>query len=75
MSIDDFQKIAILRRIKNYDKLSREDLIYTLLRSESNLVESGYDKYISNNSNHEINSKINNIGIILARLGNIMIKN
>ena len=75
MSIDDFQKIAILRRIKNYDKLSREDLIYTLLRSESNLVESDYDKYISNNSNHKINSKINNISIILARLGNIMIKN
>ena len=48
---------------------------YEELKTTINLVESGYDKYISNNSNHEINSKINNISIILARLGNIMIKN
>ena len=42
MSIDDLKKIAILRRNKNYDNLSREDLIYTILGSESNLVESNY---------------------------------
>ena len=44
ISLDDLRKIAILRRIKNYDKLSREDLIYTLLRSESDLIESNYEK-------------------------------
>ena len=70
-SLDDLKKIAKLRRIKNYDNLSKEDLIYTLLRSESDLVESNYEKYINNNTNDEIKSKINNIRIILARLGNI----
>ena len=73
-SLDDLKKIAKLRRIKNYDNLSKEDLIYTLLRSESDLVESNYEKYINNNTNDEIKSKINNIRIILARLGNIITK-
>ena len=35
MSLDDLKKIAILQRIKNYNDLSKEDLIYALLRSES----------------------------------------
>ena len=75
MSLDDVKKIAILRRIKNYDKLSKEDLIYTLLISESNPIESNYEKYITNNTNNEIKAKINNIRIILARLGNAVTKN
>ena len=75
MSIDNLQKIAILRRIKNYDNLSREDLIYTILRSESNLVGSNYMKYINNNTDDKIKAKINNIRIILSRLGNIVTKN
>ena len=74
-SLDDLKKIAKLRRIKNYDNLSKEDLIYTLLRSESDLVESNYEKYINNNTNDQIKSEINNIRIILARLGNIITKN
>ena len=75
MSLDDVKKIAILRRIKNYDKLSKEDLIYTLLISESNPIESNYEKYITNNINNEIKAKINNIRIILTRLGNAVTKN
>ena len=42
--LDDLKKIAKLRRIKNYDILSKEDLIYTLLRSEKNLFEDNYMK-------------------------------
>ena len=74
MSTDDLKKTAILRRIKNYDKLSREDLIYTLLRSEINLMESNYEKYITNNTNDEIKSKTNYIRILLGRLRNIITK-
>ena len=59
ISLDNLKKIAILRKIKNYDKLSRED----------------YEKYITNDTNHEIKGKINNIRITLSRLGNIVIKN
>ena len=75
MSIGNLQKIAILRRIKNYNNLSREDLIHTILRSESNLVESNYMKYINNNTDDKIKAKINNIRTILSRLGNIVTKN
>ena len=75
MSLDDLKKIAKLQRIKNYDTLAKEDLIYTLLRSESDLVESNYEKYITNNTNGEIKDKINKIRIVLARLGNIITKN
>ena len=44
----DNLKIAILPGIKNYDKLSRQDLIYSLLRSECHSAESNYEKYITN---------------------------
>ena len=76
MSIDDLRKIAKLRKIKNYDKMSKENLIYTLLRSEKNLLEDNYIKYISININDNdgIRTKINNINIVLARLGNIIAK-
>ena len=73
-SIDDLKKIAILKKIKNYDKLSREDLIYTLLRSESYSVETDYEKYITNDTNDEIKGKINNIRMILSRLGDTVTK-
>ena len=69
LSTDDLKKTARLGRIKNYDGLSREDLIYTLLRSESNLVESNYMKYINNVRDNEIKAKINNIRLTLAGLG------
>ena len=56
-SLDDLKKIAKLQRIKNYDKLSREDLVYTLLKSEKNLLEGNYIKYINNNIDDEIKTK------------------
>ena len=75
MSLDNLKKIAKLRKIKNYDTLAKEDLIYTLLRSESNLVEINYEKYITINTNDEIKGKIIKIRIVLARLRNIITKN
>ena len=74
MSLDDLKKIVKLRRIKNYDTLAKEDLIYILLRSDKNLFEDNYIKYISNNTTDELRSKIDNIRIALARLGNIITK-
>ena len=38
-SIHELQGIARLRRIKSRNNLTREDLIFSLLKSESNLVE------------------------------------
>ena len=57
--------------------MSKEDSIYTLLRSEKSLLENNYIKYISININDDddgIRAKINNIRIVLARLVNIIAK-
>ena len=74
MSHHDLKKIAKLRNIKNYNTWAKEDLIYILLRSEKNLFEDNYTKYISNNTTNELRSRINNIRIVLARLGNTITK-
>ena len=74
-SIDELQGIANLRRIKNYDNLTKEDLIFSLLKSESSPAERNYIKYFNNSTNDEIKSKITYIWIILSRLGNIVTKN
>ena len=74
-SIDELKEIAWLRRIKNYDNLTKEDLIFSLLKSEGNPAERNYMRYFNNSTNDEIKNKINDIRIILSRLGNIVTKN
>ena len=74
-SIDELYGIAKLRGIKNYDNLTKEDLIFSLLKSESNPAERNYMKYFNNSTNDEIKSKINDIRLILSRLENIITKN
>ena len=69
-----------MRRIKNSDNLAKEDLIISLLKSESNLVERNHLKYFNNSTSDDtyddkIKGKINDIRIILSRLGNIVTKN
>ena len=73
-SIDKLKEIAGLRRIKNYDNLTK-DLIFSLLISESNTAEQNYMEYFNNSTNDETKSKINDIKLILSRLGNIVTKN
>ena len=62
-------------RLKNYDNLTKGDLIFSLIKSESNPLECNYIKYFNNSTNDEIKTKINDIRLILCRLGNIIIKN
>ena len=78
-SIDELQEIARLRLFKKLDDLTKEDLIFRLLKSESNPVERSYMKYFNNSTSDdtyddEIKSKINDIRLILSRLGNIVTK-
>ena len=47
MSLIHLKKIAKLQIIKSHDALSKEDLIYTLLRSEKHPLENNYMKYIN----------------------------
>ena len=86
-SINELREIARLRRIKNRNNLAKEDLIISLSKSESNLVEHNYMKYFNNSTNDDddddnddtyddkIKDKINDVRMILNRLGNILIKN
>ena len=74
MPLDDLKKIAILRRIKDYDILSKGSLIYPLLRSEKNLFEDNYMKRINHTTDDEIKAKINAIRVAVTKLGNIVTK-
>ena len=68
-----------MRKFKKLDDLTKKDLIFRLLKSESNPVERSYMKYFNNSTSDdtyddEIKSKINDIRLILSRLGNIVTK-
>ena len=74
-SIDELRGIARSRRIENYDNLTKEDLIISLLKSESNPEERNYMEYVNNSTpdytyDDKIKGEINDIRIILSRLGN-----
>ena len=85
-SMDELKAIAKLRRIKNRDKLKKEDLITSLLKSESSNAERNYMKHPTNNTANnntygdtyddtydgKIRDKISDIKMILNRLGNIV---
>ena len=66
------KRIAKLRNIKNFNGLTKENLIYTLLRSQKSLYENNYFNYIRNDTDDRIRAKVNNIRIELARLENII---
>ena len=79
-SIDELKEIARLRRIKNRDKLTKEGLIISLLKSESSDAERNYMKHFNNNTNDDtyddkIRGKISDIRMILSRLGNTVTNN
>ena len=46
-SIDELKQIGRLRRIKNSEKLTKEDLIISLLKSESSALEHNFKKHFN----------------------------
>ena len=50
-SIDELREIARLRRIKNREKLTKEDLIISLLKSKSSALQNNFMKHFNNNNN------------------------
>ena len=72
-SLDELRGTARLRRIKNSDNLTKEHLIISLLKSESNPVERN-NSISDDTSDDKIKSKKNDIRLILSRLGNIVTK-
>ena len=78
LSQDVLKKLAKLQQIKNYNTLSKENLMYALLRSQ-NPNEDNYMKHITNDINiteldNEIRAKINDIKVIGTRLDNVLTK-
>ena len=69
--------IARSTRIKNIKKLTKEDLISSLLKLESSPAERNYMKHFNNTDDNDtyddkMRGKIGDIGMILSRLGNIV---
>ena len=70
-----------MRRVKNRDKLKKEGLIISILKSESSNAERNYMKHfninVDNNNvdnNVKIRDKISEIRVIISRLGDIVTK-
>ena len=66
-----------MRRIKTSEKLTKEDLTISLLKSESSAAEHNFMKNFNNITNgdtysYKIRGKISGIDMILSRLGNIV---
>ena len=65
-SRDELERIAKIRRIKNYEGMSKEELIISLLKSKQGIAE------FFNNNNDLCDNKISDIRRILNRLRDIL---
>ena len=65
-------KFCVARKIMNYNNFSKEDLIYTLLRSEVNPYEYNYIGYTLNTPNNELKKQINLTRILINKLGDTL---
>ena len=77
-SIDELKEIARLRRIKNRDKLTKEGLIISLLKSESSDAERNYMKHFTNyntDGDNTYDGEISDIRMMLRKLGNTVTNN
>ena len=66
LSWDELERIAKIRRIKNYEDMRKEDLILSLLKSKQSIAE------LFNNNLY--NNEISDIRRILNRLRDILSK-
>ena len=72
-----FRHDCRLRRIKNSEKLARENLIISFLRSESSALENNFNNNTDDDDtyNGKTKGKISDIRMMLSRLGNIVTNN
>ena len=66
-SRDELERIAKIRRIKNYEEMSKEELIISLLKSKQSIAELF-------NNNNLYDNEISDIRRILSRLRDILPK-
>ena len=67
-SRDELERIAKIRRIKNYEEMTKEELIISLLKSKQSIAE------LFNNNNNLYDNEISDIRRILNRLRDILPK-
>ena len=67
-SRDELERIAKIRRIKNYEEMTKEELIISLLKSKQSIAE------LFNNNNNLYDNEISDIRRILCRLRDILPK-
>ena len=70
-SRDELERIAKIRRIKNYEEMTKEELIISPLKSKQSIAEL-YDNNNNNNNNNLYDNKISDIRRILNRLRDIL---
>ena len=68
-SRDELEQIAKIRRIKNYEEMTKEELIISLLKSKQSKTE-----LFNNTNNNLYDNKISAIRTILSRLRDILPK-
>ena len=69
LSRDELEQIAKTRRIKNYEKMTKEELIISLLKSKQSIAE-----LFNDNNNNLYDNEISDIRRILNRLRDILPK-
>ena len=67
-SRDELERIAKIRGIKNYEKMTNEELIISILKSRQSIAE------LFNNNNNLYDNKTSDIRIIFSRLRDILSK-
>ena len=70
LSHDDMKELAKRRMIKNYNGMSKDELYYTLIRSEKSLQEDSYLKYLKISTNNDLDERINHMQLLTAKLDN-----
>ena len=72
-SRDELERIAIIRRIKNYQEMIKEELIISLFKSKQSITEL-FNNNNNNNNNNIYDNKISDIRRILSELRDILPK-
>ena len=82
-SPDEVERIAKIKRIKNYEEIKKKELIISLLKSKQSIAEmfnnnnnnnNDNDNNNNNNNNNLYDNKTNDIRRILSRLKDILSK-
>ena len=80
-SPDEVERIAKIKRIKNYEEMKKKELIISLIKSKQSIAEIFNNNNNNNNNNNKDNNnnnlydnKTNDIRRILSRLKDILSK-